>query len=321
MWQRFNLPSRPEMLLNYGANSVMSAGNKDTVIETLLKIPFIVSIDILQNEFTEFADIILPDASYLESLDSRPNSFIFNLHAGLGEWCWPIKQPVLPASGQRRITGDVLLELADRIGIREEINAAFNAQLKLEGPYRLEFKQKYSYEEVCDRELRNNFGEERGLEWFKKEGLISWKKKPEEVYWRYSVPVRIPIYWEFLKPLGEKAGTIARAHGMEWDDSYYDPLPDWKPCLSHECKDSRYDLYGFYYRDTLHTNSFPMENPWLDEAARIDPFSYTIAMNKSMGQKKGLRDGGMSGGEAESGRQVQGKVHLTEAIHPEGLGI
>ena len=321
MWQRFHLPYRPEMLLNYGANSVMSVGNKDAVIESLLKIPFIVSLDIFQNEFTEFADIILPDASYLESLDSKPNTFIFNLHAGLGEWCWPIKQPVVPVNGQRRIFGEVLLDLAHRVGLGEEINAAFNTRHKLEGSYRLEFQKKYTYEEICDRVLRNNFGEERGLEWFKKEGLIKWKKKPEEVYWRYEVPVRVPIYWEFLKLMGDKAGAIARACGMEWDDSYYEPLPTWKPCLSHECKDSRYDFYGFYYRDTLHTNSFTMENPWLDEAARIDPFSYTIAVNKGTGLKKGLRDGEVVWVESESGHKVQGKVHLTETIHPEGLGI
>lgn len=322
MWKRFRLPYRPEMLINYGANSVMSVGNKEAVIDTLLRIPFIVSIDILQNEFTDLADIVLPDVSYLESLDSRPNApFIFSLHGGLGEWCWPIKQPVVPVSGQRRMAAQVIIELADRIGIREDLNVAFNASLKLEPPYRLEFNKKYTYEEICDRELKNNFGEERGLEWFKREGLIKWKKKPEEVYWRYEVPVRIPIYWEFLKPLGEKAGAIARAHGMEWDDSYYDPLPTWKPCLSHECRDSRYDLYGFYYRDTLHTNSFTMENPWLDEAARIDPFSYTIAINKSTGLKKGLRDGEMVWVESEKGRKVRGKVHLTEAMHPEGLGF
>jgi len=321
MWQRFQLPYRPEAMINYGCNSVMSVGNKDTVIETLLKIPFIVSFDIYHTEFTEFADIVLPDTSYLEHLDSRPNPFILNLHAGLGEWCWPIKQPVVPPTGERRSTFDVLIELADRIGIREETNLAFNSYLKLEAPYRLESNKKYAYEEICDRDLKTLFGEKRGLEWFKKEGLISWKKKPEEVYWRYEVPVRIPIYWEFLKPLGEKAGAIARAHGMEWDDTFYDPLPTWKPCPSHECHDSQYDLYGFYYRDTLHTNSFTMENPWLDEAARIDPFSYTIAMNKETGLKKGLRDGEQVWVESEKGRKVRGKLHLTEAMHPEGLGF
>ncbi len=321
MWQRFKLPYRPELLINYGANSVMSVGNKDTVIDSLLKIPFIVSFDIFQNEFTELADIVLPDTSYLESLDSRPNAFIFNLPAGLGEWCWPIKQPVVPVEGQRRSAADVLLELADRIGIREEINAAFNTNLQLEGPYRLEFNKPYTYEEICDRDLRNNFGDERGLEWFKREGLVRWPKTPEEVYWRHLVSVRVPIYWEFLKPMGEKAGAIARAHGLKWDDSYYEPLPSWKPCPSHECRNPEYDLFGFYYRDTIHTNSFTMENPWLDEAARMDPFSYRITMNRATGLRKGLKDGDLVWVESESGRIVRGKLHLSEAIHPEGLGF
>ena len=64
-----------------------------------------------------------------------------------------------------------------------------------------------------------------------------------------------------------------------------------------------------------------MENPWLDEAARLDPYSYTIAINTEAARRKGLKDGEVVWVETETGRKVKGKVHLTEAIHPEGLGI
>ena len=64
-----------------------------------------------------------------------------------------------------------------------------------------------------------------------------------------------------------------------------------------------------------------MENPWLDEAARLDPFSYTIAINADTATKKGLADGALVRVETESGRSVEGRVRLTQAIHPEGLGI
>jgi molybdopterin-containing oxidoreductase family molybdopterin binding subunit len=64
-----------------------------------------------------------------------------------------------------------------------------------------------------------------------------------------------------------------------------------------------------------------MENPWLDEAARLDPCSYTIAINAAAGRAKRLKEGDRVWVETRSGRKVKGKVHLTEAIHPEGLGI
>ena len=98
-------------------------------------------------------------------------------------------------------------------------------------------------------------------------------------------------------------------------------MPSFLPCHSHVCKKPGFDLYAFYYRDIIHTNSFTMENAWLDEAAQLDPFSYTIAINADTGKAKGLRDGAMICVENEKGRKVRGRVKLTQAIHPEGLGI
>ncbi len=322
LWTRFQLPYRPEVMINYGANSLMSVGNRETVAETLARIPFIVSFDVVLTEFSEFADIVLPDTSYLESLDSRPDfPFIFNHPAGLGTWSWPIKQPVVEAVGERRPAAQVLLDIADRLGMREDVNAAFNAHLKLDGPHRLAFRTPYTYEDICDRELRSNFGADRGLAWFSEHGVISWPKRIEEVYWRAFLDVRVPVYWEFLIRTGERAKAIARAHGLDWDDAYYAPLPRWLPCASHSVRDADYDLYGFYYRDTLHTNSFTMENPWLDEAARLDPFSYTIALNAATARRKRLREGQTVWLESTGGRRVRGRLHLTEAIHPECVGV
>ena len=71
----------------------------------------------------------------------------------------------------------------------------------------------------------------------------------------------------------------------------------------------------------MHTNSYTMETPWLDEAAQLDPYSYTIAINADVGRSKGLRDGALVTVETETGRKVQGRVKLTQGIHPEGLGI
>lgn len=322
LWEKLALPYRPEILLNYGANSLMSVGNKETVAKALSSYQFIVSFDLFLTEFSAFADVVLPDCSYLESVDSRPNfPFIFNLPGGMGEWCWPIKQPTTEPEGQQRRCSEILIELADRIGMREDLNAAYNAVLKLEAPFRLEGGRKYSYEEVCDAELKSNFGAERGLEWFKKNGLIKWPKNPQEVYWRHFVDVRVPIYWEFLPVLREKIAAIAEPKGLKIPENYYEPLPDWIPCQSHANGRAGYDLYAFYYRDVIHTNSFTMENPWLDEAARLDPYSYTVVIHKETGRRKGLKEGEEIRVETESGRRVKGKVHLTEAIHPEALGI
>jgi molybdopterin-containing oxidoreductase family molybdopterin binding subunit len=321
-WRRFDLPYRPKMLLNYGANSVMSVGNKATAAASLEKFEFIVSFDLFLNEFSDFADIVLPDASYLEVLDPRPNfPFIFNHPAGPGTWGWPIRQPVAPLTHERRSAREVLLGLAYRLGLGPEMNMAMNVFYGLDGPQMLDPTARYSYEEIADRELQHKFGPEHDLAWFKEHGVITWPKKMEEVYWRPFVDVRVPIYWEFMLGLGEKIRAIATSRGMTFDPAYYSPLPEWLPCPSHQVEDPAYDLYAFYYRDVLHTNGFTMENPWLDEVSRMDPYAYRIALNTETARRRGIRDGDTIWIESVTGRRVSGRVRLTEGIHPEGVGI
>src|SRR5664279_148358 len=198
LWQTFSLPYRPEALLNFGCNIMMSVGTSQTVAKSLLQYKFIASIDLYLTEFSDFCDIVLPDCDYLQSTDSRSNfPFIFNLPAGMGEWCWSIRQPADEPHGEQRRHSDVLLDLAERIGMTADFNAALNASINLAPPYRLAPDRRYNWDEICDSELKCNFGAERGLDWFKEHGVIKWPKKPQEVYWRAFEDVRVPIYWEF----------------------------------------------------------------------------------------------------------------------------
>jgi len=322
MWQKFKMPYRLEMMINMGANSIMSMGNPEQVAEGIKKIPFIVSFDLFLNEFTDFADIVLPDLSYLERFDFSPNyPFIFNHPAGMGDWCWPIRQPAVNTNHDRRYYVEVMIELANRIGIGDAWNMVVNSRYDLKEPYWLEPSKTYSYQEICDRVLQNNFGPERGVEWFKEHGLIKWPKKPEEVYWRPFVPVRVPVYYEYIKAAGYQVKKVASQFGVEMDYSRYEGVPDWFPCPSHEVKSPEYDLWSFYYRDVLHTNSFTMENPWLDELSQMTPYTYTISINTGTANKKGIKDGDMICVESFAGRKIQGRANLTQGINLEAVGI
>ena len=322
-WQRFELPYRSEVLINWGANLILSIANSEAVARSLQKMKFMVSFDLFLTETSNFADIVLPDLGYLQQLDSRTSFpfFFCSMPGGMGDWSWTIRQPVLPPDGQQRAFQDVLMDLADRIGFRADYNAAYNATLNLKPEHRLQADRPYTWEQICDAELKSNFGPKHDLEWFKEHGVISWPKKPEEVYWRPFLDVRVPIYWDFLVTVGEQTAAIAEPRGLKIPREYYAPLPDFLPCLSHCCTSQEFDFFAFYYRDAVHTNSFTMENPWLDEAAQLDPYSYTIAINADVGKKKGLHDGAPIWVETETGRKVKGRVKLTQGIHPEGLGI
>ena len=69
-------------------------------------------------------------------------------------------------------------------------------------------------------------------------------------------------------------------------------MPSFIPLHSHTCRVPAFDFYAFYYRDTLHTNSYTMESPWLDEAARTDPSPHdSVVVNRTAGEAKGLGAG------------------------------
>ncbi|MBI4319275.1 MAG: molybdopterin-dependent oxidoreductase [Chloroflexi bacterium] len=321
LWQKCGLPYRPEIMINWGANSLMSVGNANTIAESLKKLAFVVSFDLFLNEFTDFADIVLPDTNYLERYDPYPNPLIFSHPAGMGEWGWPISQPAMSPPGQARGYGDVMIELGERVGLRDGMNASLNLSFELKEPYSLDLQGKYSWPEICDRTLKTNFGAERGLEWFERNGIIKWPKRVEEVYWRAFVDVRVPIYMEHFKRLAAPVRNLAERFEIDIDFAYYEALPDWLPCPSHQVKDPQFDLYGIYYRDVLHTNSFTLENPWLDEAATMNPYSYLVSVNAYTARKKGLKDDDLLWIESVKGRRIKGRVRLTESMHPEALAI
>jgi molybdopterin-containing oxidoreductase family molybdopterin binding subunit len=324
IWQKFGLPYRPEVMINMGANGIMTVGNSQVVAESLKKIDFIVSFDLFLTEFDDFADLVLPDACHLERLfPSATFPFIFAHPSGMGEWSWTIQQPAIEPIEERRDYTDVMREIVYRIGgdVQATWHFILNRFYDLRDQYKLAPNQQYTLEEMSDRILKSQFGEERGLEYFKEHGHINWPKKVEEVYWRPFLPVRVPIYFEFLKTVGEQTKQIADSFGMELDYKPFEPVPDWLPCASHEEQSPELDLWAFYYRDVLHTNSFTMENPWLDEAARMNPYSYTICLNARTAASKGIKDEDVIVLQTKKGRRVEGLARLSECIHPESVGI
>lgn len=247
--EKWKIPYKAELMINLGSNVLMSLGDPDVIAEALKNIPFIVSFNLNLDETSDFSDIVLPDACYLERLDVYPpNNFIFNFPGGKGEWAWVLRQPtVKPPSGARPCV-EVLLELAERVGFIGDVYATFNFTLNLREPYKLDPTKRYCWEEMVDMVCKSYFGPEHDLEWFKKEGLIKWPKKVEEIYWKQFLKVKVPIYFEYFKKVGNQVKKVTEELGIHWDVSDYVALPDWKPCPSHEVSFNGYDFYAFYYR-------------------------------------------------------------------------
>ena len=314
--ERYKIPYKIEFNLQTGSNYIVTLADP-RVVERAFKDIFTVSFSIYLDESAEFADIVLPDACFLERFDMRVDTM--SSMSPVDEWAWHVRQPVVKPMFERRPAQEVLIELAERLGILSEMNEGLNRLADLKEPYTLDPRKKYTWEEVIDRRFKSFFGPERGLEWFKENGLLRWPKKVEEVYWRPFTKGRSPIYFEHFKTAREQIERIKKEYDIPgFDTSDFQPLPDWKPCMSHEEKRPDYDLYGIYYQTPLHTQSSTYNNPWLDEISRLNPWMYNIAINTETAEKKGIKDGDLVLVEsAATGNKIEGRAKLSQAIHPE----
>lgn len=337
LWRKFKIPYRPDVMVNFACNQIMSIGNPHTVLENFLKkFRFIISFNIFLSEFEEsVADLVLPDSSFLERYavsTTFPTVGVSCHSPGLGEWIWAIRQPVVEPKPERKPMIDVILEMCERLGLRERyiealnewIRRAYGGDLKPENQF--DSKEPLRFEKIMDTILRDRFGDDKDLEYFKEHGYVKWPKKVEEVYWRAFSDVRVPVYLEWIIRAGRKSRAVAEKYGapdlVDW--SFHTALPDYHPCPSHTAQtaeNSEYDLLAFYWRSAIHTYSMTMENPWLNEISENDPYTYTIQLNPETAKKKGVKSGDVVWLENPKGHKTQGRVYLTEGIRPDHVGI
>jgi molybdopterin-containing oxidoreductase family molybdopterin binding subunit len=317
--EKFKVPYQIEMNLHVGSNYPMTFADP-TAIEKAFQKVFQVSFALFLDESTYFSDIVLPAASYLERLSHTADWMSSN--SPVGEWCYHLRQPVVEPIAQRRSVCEVLLELVERLKMRDDFYAFLNLLVDLKEPYTLDPARRFSWEEIVDRRYKSLFGEERGLEWFKEHGLLKWPKKVEEVYWKHFSHCRVPIYFEWFKPLGQEIKTMSQNLGIELDTSPFQPLPEWRPCRSHQENSADYDLYAIYYKFPMQTFSGTYDNPWLDEVCSIDRFAYAVAINAETARCKGISEGDwIEITSVSTGNTIRGRAALTEGIHPEVIAM
>ena len=91
--------------------------------------------------------------------------------------------------------------------------------------------------------------------------------------------------------------------------------------LRRGATDQRRELPLVQGRDVLHTGTWTMQLPYIDEASHMNPYTYTITMNVDMARKKGLKDGDTIGVENNHGRKVKGLLQTMEGMHPQSVAI
>ncbi|MBI4330988.1 MAG: molybdopterin-dependent oxidoreductase [Chloroflexi bacterium] len=315
------LPPPPQVYIKYRQNPVTSLGEPDLVIEALKKIPFIVSIAIVEDETTQLADVVLPDHMELERSELVPTDT--RLVTGKRWKGTILRQRVVPPLHNTMDIGDIFTELADRIGFLPEYNAAINRVFALLPADRLETDRKYRWEDIVERHCRAATNGEHDIEWFKTNSAIIDNVPVESQYGVYlamkRLKLRYPLpYLEHVKKTGEALARNLAGVGVDWwKTDEFVALPVWVPPAIDNVP-PEYDFYVTTCRVLQFINGTNVDSSWLTEVARLIPGQHGIVMNARAAAARGIREGDEICLESPFGK-VKGQATLIQGIRPDTI--
>ncbi len=240
-------PNPPDVWFTYKCNPSISFSETSRLGETIAQFPFMVSFGYTQDETNHFADIILPEATDLES---NQLTRIGGTHYFEQQWeaeGWALRQKVVEPQGEAKDFSWICNELARRIGILEEYNGMINVgacgvPLKTEAwDYSLDPTGVHDPDEVWDAVCKaashdlSGGQEVHGLDWFKENGFmvrpfssLEWYLFPKLVDegLRFELP-----YQERIYRVGKQLANRLHESGDTWWDRQleeYEVMPRWK---------------------------------------------------------------------------------------------
>lgn len=237
----------PEVWFVYRTNPAISFWNTAELADKMARFPFTVAFAYTRDETNHMADILLPEATDLESLQLMRIGGTKYVEQFWEQQGFALRQPVVDAPGETRDFTDIATELAHRTGLLDQYNAAINrgaagVALKGEGfDFSLDVATPHSVERIWDAVCRAASAEmsagacDDGLDWYKTHGFrtqpfsrLDWYLYPviERLNLRFELP-----YQERLLRIGAELGRRLHESGMQWWDAQlaeYQALPAWK---------------------------------------------------------------------------------------------
>jgi anaerobic selenocysteine-containing dehydrogenase len=305
------------------------------------KIPFIVVCDAFHSETTAFADLILPDTTYLERHD-----VMSMLDRPISEFDGPVDSvriPVLPRTGECKPFQEVLIELGSRLKLpafatkegkrkyRDYPDFIVNwesepgsgigflagwrgkgGEKSLVGepnPKQWEMYEKHDC--VFHYKLPPSYQYMRN--WNK--GYLEWSQRNRIT--RYGEPILIHMYSEVLQKfrLAAQGRGITRkppAHLAKRIENYFDPLPIFYEPLETQSSDNiKYPLAAVTQRPMAMYHSWDSQNAWLRQ---IHTHNF-LFVNPLAAQDAGIADGGWMWVESQWGK-VRCMCRYSEAVEP-----
>ena len=343
-------PYRVDTLLIFMANMAWNSSMNTSEVRKMLndkdeqgeyKIPFLVVCDAFQSETSAFADLVLPDTTYLERHDTMSL-----LDRPISEFDGPmdaVRIPVVAPLGQCKPFQEVLVELASR--------------LKLPAFTNPDQSRKYSgYQDfIVNYETAPGSGIGFLAGWRGKNGEKSLRGEPNPRQWemyaknncffhhemppsyqymrncnkgymqwaqsmglrRDADPILIHIYSDVLQKFrlaaqGKRPGKQPPDHLRDRIETHFDPLPFFFQPLEAQSSDrQRYPLNAVTQRPMAMYHSWDSQNAWLRQ---IHTHNY-LYVNPLLAREHDIADGDWMWAESMWGK-VRCMCRYSEAVEP-----
>ena len=333
-------------MANMSWNSTMNTAEVRKMLEDRdeqgqYKIPFLVVADAFHSEMTAFADLILPDTTYLERHD-----VISMLDRPISEFSGPVdavRIPVVPPTGDCKPFQEVLIELGTRlklptfvtkdgqrkyrdypdfvihwetepgsgIGFLSGWRGKGGEKFLVGEPNPRQWEMYAQHDCVYHHELPRSYQYMRNWN----QGYLEWSRANRIT--RYAEPILIHLYSEVLQHFRAAAQGkgITRKPPPQLArriETYFDPLPFYYEPLEAQVTDKhRYPLAAVTQRPMAMYHSWDSQNAWLRQIHTYN----TLHINTATARAAGIGDGDWVWVESPWGR-VRCKAAHSQAVEP-----
>ncbi len=315
-------PYPVDTIMLYYTNPLFSTPDVGRWYKAIEKVPFIVSFSPFMDETSDYADLILPDHTYLERWHDDV------IYPSLGYPVISLRQPVVKPLYDTRNSGDVIIELARRIG----------------GTVAKSFPWK-NYEELIEEKVRGLHEVQKGnivaptfarfWEEFKKKGF--WENPPYKFRdWEHGFKTPSKRFEFFSQNLEHKLEDLAKKEvekakekgktlteeqalaeilrGLKLKakgDEVY--LPHYEP-IRYVGDKKRYPLLLNTYKLMTHAEGRGANSPWMQEILGLHvgvKWDSWVEINPDTAKKLGIKDGDEVWVES-----VVGKIKTRAKLYP-----
>ncbi|MHB8474242.1 MAG: molybdopterin oxidoreductase family protein [Gammaproteobacteria bacterium] len=343
-------PYTLDTLLIFMSNMAWNSTMNTVEVRTMLndkdangefKIPFLVVCDAFQSEMVAYADLVLPDTTYLERHD-----VMSMLDRPISEFEGPmdsVRIPVVPPTGQCKPFQEVLIELGARLKLPAFVHRDGTRKFRDYPDFVINYEtdpgsgigflagwrgkggEKFMKGEPNPKQWemyeKNNcvfqYHLPRSYQYMRNwnQGYLEWAQRHRLT--RYAEPILIHIYSEVLQKFrlaaqGKWDGKQPPDALRERIDTYFDPLPFYyDPLESQQTDLHKYPLNAITQRPMAMYHAWDSQNAWLRQ---IHAHNYLFVSPK-LGQQHGFKDDDWIWVESMWGK-VRCQCRFSEAVEP-----